>query len=165
MNFILKDSTGTEHQYQLALHPSSEGYKLTMAFVALGLPALAVGVGAITGTSEDSSTVGEMGDRIAQAIMAMPDGMVEDILKYTLRDAQPLNTGDPVGKVTFDRAYQGNYLELFAAVQEVATRNGFFVLPSDGPIAQMMNVVKEGIQGLFNASGNEPPKEGSTSGS
>lgn len=137
--FTLKDRDGAEHHYIVTPHTPSQGFAVIDSLLALGVgPICEAMAGAATyaGSAED-----EEGAKVAIADMvkamdieAMAAGIqkglvasggtgkiVPMLLKYTTRDAVPLN-----GSTNIDIAYTRNLGELARAVRKVIEINGFF---------------------------------------
>lgn len=153
--FILLDSRGNAHRYDVTLHRGSEGQMLALRLSALLLEPLAEAVGPVVlGSLEGVMQAVEGGDNAgkkvlaailddpailasidasavgraaASSLRAIDEASIFNLLRYTNRDGEPLIDGRS-GRptVTYDTAYAGNYMELGRALWQVAQVNGFF---------------------------------------
>ena len=117
----LVDDFGLEHNYSTHLYPAGEGFKLLPIIVKMASGPIgdlidAIGTDGLNADIDGAKLSSALGG-IAQAIIAEgSEEFLKRILKYTIRDSAKV----PLG---FDKAYQGNYGELFAAIAWVLMKN------------------------------------------
>lgn len=115
------DDEGVEHAYELNKYPAGEGFDLLPVIIQIASGPLGDLIDAIgrdgLDADIDGAKLASALNGLAAAIVAQGSAeFVKRILRYTVRDS---------GKVpdVFDRAYQGNYGELFAAILWVLQEN------------------------------------------
>lgn len=156
--FTLTDGDGAVHQYEVVLHPPTEGQRVMWTLLShlvapitglLGglVPLLELSRGRkISELLDDPEAMQRFGEVLAevdfgkltatlQAALAAPemDRLVLQILSRTSRDGAPL-----ANQLQFDEAYAGNYGELLSAVWEVVRANRFL-----SPPAGLRDVIKK----------------------
>lgn len=143
--FTLQDGEGRQHEYEVQLHPPTEGMEIMWQLIALGAGPLgsaikgfltnAAGGGtfSLRGMMDDPEGLSKLagavdfaavGNDIAAAVMkANRAALVRAILCKTSRDGKRLES-----VLAFDEAFVGNYGELIRAIWEVVRANRFLSL-------------------------------------
>ena len=144
--FQLVDSEGQTHEYLLTKHLASDGTRVALRIMSLVSGPIAEALVALVGSdgalqrfadegieSISIDALGEamsgvsMGDLAAQLAKTLGDPatsklMTTDLMRYVIRDGKNLSN-----KTEYDRAFTGNYLELFKLCMEVIKANGFLL--------------------------------------
>ncbi len=140
IRFQLEDWEGKPHDYILTLHLGGEGALLAMRIGSLLADPLVQLMASVVSESGAVSleALMSMGTEILKKVDARAIGPAvsaalasevgqrivrKDLIKYVVRDGHDLSNA-----THFDKAFQGNYLELTKLVWEVAKSNRF--LPS-----------------------------------
>ncbi len=124
--FSLEDAKGNAHPYETILLPAREGLPLSLSLMkALGEPLLALLDGAgDTAEGEDASfDLNALGPTLVNLDPTLLSTLAESVLSNTMRDGKRLKG------IEFDKAYRGNYMELYKAVWEVVRLNRLIPLP------------------------------------
>lgn len=149
--FTLTDASGQPHEYSVTPHGASKGTGLCMRVLKIAgepvgrlasanLGQLLDMVGGIEvgdGASNDevfasikdrlSELDVDFGDVIRDVQMAISElgdeKLFAELFHHSYRDGKPL-----ANPAVYDEAYQANYMELFRAIWEVVTINGFLPL-------------------------------------
>ena len=121
------------HQYVTIKHPPQEGLALSLRLLGTGLGALAEAIGALGESKREIGAMlnGDLDNLIApatkgalgvQRLLEADDApaFIRRVLAHTSRDGEALSTD-----AAFERAFAGNYGELYEAVVEVVVGNGF----------------------------------------
>lgn len=144
-SFTLKDARGSEHKYETVLLPARKGLPLSLSLVkALGEPLMALlgdagGLGAIAGAPEaDDVNLKALGPALKGLDPSVLTQLAFDVLSTTIRDGRRLVDQD------FDKAYRGNYLELYSAVWKVVVINRLVPLPSTSDEAEETSPPQDG---------------------
>jgi len=121
----LPDASGAEHEYRIVLHPAGEGWKLLAKLGRVAGRAFGSGLDALFGGGVEGALDRKVdGVALGAAISELAGKMVEEgevdlvqsVLRYATRDSEKLAD-------CFDKAYQGNYGELLAALAWVLSEN------------------------------------------
>lgn len=152
----INDDEGNPHTYVVTQHGGREGVRLLGRVLKVVSGPLGI-LAAVAGSSVagqpsttddaegavdalDAASVAKALRESASALVAEgPDSLIEDILKHTFRDTEP------VAKV-FDKAYQGNYGELGEAVLFALTAN-FEATLKRVPFARASALLTRGSKG------------------
>lgn len=143
LTFTTTDARGNEHEWHGTYHPAQEGYLLSIQLIQTLGPALLASLGdltdLLTDAVEEGSMSDELKDRFNLDFSAALDALAEvdsakvakityKALKYVSRDSVKMI--GPSGKPThdFNKAFRGNYGELFFAFWEVVQGNKFIPL-------------------------------------
>lgn len=145
--FTCTDANGDEHHYDVAPHRGSEGAPLALMLLSLVVEPLATGAGpvAIQGLGKtkgkgkaalaelltDPDLLAELdlaalSKGVRTAMLGLKPALLYNVLRYTNRDGKPLVSNALQPTSLYDAAYARNYMELGAALWEVAKWNGFF---------------------------------------
>jgi len=122
----LPDVSGTEHAYELTLHPAGEGWSLlTTVSTVAGGPlgrmfdglAKSGGLANVLDAEIDGTQLGQAFEDLAKNIVKEGGlDLIKSLLKYATRDREKVPQ-------SFDTIYQGNYGELLAAVAWAVKEN------------------------------------------
>jgi hypothetical protein len=127
--YTIVDDYEEPHEYFTVQHPGTEGLKLQNKLQRALVPAL----GSIRAESLRTlqSEAGEASDAeimavgmqamqgaFAQALELLDPATIKALMRHTTRDGKKLSSD-----LHFDRAYQGNYGELYLACWEIAKLN------------------------------------------
>lgn len=138
-----------EHRYVAVPHPATEGmaisFRLTsMAMGVLG-KILSSDVDLAELTEKDLDLAGIMSDVSAFVGHEDAPALFRSILTYTSRDGAPLRAD-----ANFNKAYNGNYGELFDAAVRVMVGNGF--LPGPATFMGVLQTFMAQMEGMTEAS-------------
>ena len=140
IQFDLEDALGKKHVYEGYFHPADEGLELSFMLIQmLGEPLLRA-VGDLKDTAQTAietaagtEEIGAMlvGIDFAAALGALREiepktvvGLSKRIFGHTTRD------GDRLKEHVYNKAYRGNYEELYIAMWKVVEANNFIPLLS-----------------------------------
>ena len=124
----IKDDLGTDHQYEITPHPPMDGLTVAAKLARILGPSICRFIGDLSHGVADALERDISGDQLSAAVEGLTlrlvtddtPGLVQAILRFTLRDGQPL-----ANPSAFAMAYAGNYGELAEALKAVITSNGF----------------------------------------
>lgn len=110
------------HAYVVTKHPAPQGLPISLRFVSTGLAAVAEAVAGGAANVDDLAAAAGKGAAAVQRLLEADDAdrFVRRILAFASRDGEPLSDDG-----AFERAFSGNYGELYQALVEVVVGNGF----------------------------------------
>ncbi len=137
VSFQLDDAEGNAHQYEMYYHPAGDGFRISVELVqALGEPLLRA-LGDFADIAQEAVSAAAEGS--AEAMEGLLDGVDLGAAMGALRSLDPdtlvdlgkrllcksTRDGAWVKGHAFDKAYQGNYTEMYSALWRIIEANRF----------------------------------------